>query len=88
MKKKKFEEALDELEFDLAKLQETVARKKLKVAIIFEGRDAAGKGGLIKTIMRRMNARMWRVVALPKPSDRGRSFYSTGLGIIEPSLNR
>jgi len=73
MKKKKFEEALDELEFDLAKLQETVARKKLKVAIIFEGRDAAGKGGLIKTIMRRMNARMWRVVALPKPSDREQS---------------
>lgn len=70
MKKKKFEQELDDLEFELAKLQETVARKKLKVAIIFEGRDAAGKGGLIKTIMRRMNARMWRVVALPKPSDR------------------
>lgn len=69
MKKKQFEEELEELEFELAKLQETVARKNLKVAVIFEGRDAAGKGGLIKTIMRRMNARMWRVVALPKPSD-------------------
>ena len=70
MKKKQFEKELEELEFELAKLQETVARKKLKVAVIFEGRDAAGKGGLIKTIMRRMNSRMWRVVALPKPSDR------------------
>lgn len=70
MKKKKFEAELAELEFELAKLQETVQRKKMKVAIIFEGRDAAGKGGLIKTLMRRMNARIWRVVALPKPSDR------------------
>ena len=70
MKKKHYEDELEELEFELAKLQETVQRKKLKVAILFEGRDAAGKGGLIKTIMRRMNARIWRVVALPKPSDR------------------
>ncbi|MEM9704861.1 MAG: polyphosphate kinase 2 [Pseudomonadota bacterium] len=73
MKKKAFEKALEPLEFELAKLQETVQRKSLKVAIIFEGRDAAGKGGMIKTIMRRMNARIWRVVALPKPSDRERT---------------
>lgn len=73
MKKKVFEKELAELEFELAKLQETVSRKQMKVAIIFEGRDAAGKGGLIKTIMRRMNARIWRVVALPKPSDRERT---------------
>ena len=70
MKKKRFEKELEPLEFELAKLQETVARKGLKLAIIFEGRDAAGKGGAIKTIMRRMNARIWRIVALPKPSDR------------------
>lgn len=70
MKKKRFREELKEVEFELAKLQETVRRKNLKVAVIFEGRDAAGKGGAIKTIMRRMNARIWRVVALPKPSDR------------------
>ena len=70
MKKKRFEKELEPLEFELAKLQETVSRKGLKLAIIFEGRDAAGKGGAIKTIMRRMNARIWRVVALPKPSDR------------------
>ena len=73
MKKKKFEEQLEDLEFELAKLQETVSRKGLRVAIIFEGRDAAGKGGAIKTIMRRMNARIWRIVALPKPSDRERT---------------
>lgn len=73
MKKKEFENELAELEFELAKLQETVHRKGMKVAIIFEGRDAAGKGGAIKTIMRRMNARIWRIAALPKPSDRERT---------------
>ncbi len=73
MKKKAYEKELKKLELDLAKLQETVQRKGLKVAILFEGRDAAGKGGLIKTILRRMNARVWRVVALPKPSDRERT---------------
>ena len=73
MKKKKFQQELKPLELELAKLQETVARKGLKVAVIFEGRDAAGKGGAIKTILRRMSARIWRVVALPKPSDRERT---------------
>ncbi len=73
MKKKRFNKELQELEFELAKLQETVARKGLKLAIIFEGRDAAGKGGAIKTILRRMNARIWRIAALPKPSDRERT---------------
>lgn len=70
MKKSVFEDRLSDLELELAKLQETIKREGLKVVIIFEGRDAAGKGGLIKTIMRRMNARIWKVVALPKPSDR------------------
>lgn len=69
MKEDRYEAELKPLEFELAKLQETVARKGLKAAILFEGRDAAGKGGLIKTITMRMNARVWRVVALPKPSD-------------------
>lgn len=73
MKKKRFKKELKELEFELAKLQETVSRKGLKLAIIFEGRDAAGKGGAIKTILRRMNARIWRIAALPKPSDRERT---------------
>ena len=73
MKKKEYAKELKELEFELAKLQETVHRTGLKVAIIFEGRDAAGKGGAIKTIMRRMNARIWRIVALPKPTERERT---------------
>ena len=73
MKKKAYARELKDLEFELAKLQETVHRKGMKVAVIFEGRDAAGKGGAIKTIMRRMNARIWRIVALPKPSDRERT---------------
>ncbi len=73
MKKDEYARALKELEFELAKLQETVVRKQMKVAIVFEGRDAAGKGGVIKTILRRMNPRIWRVVALPKPSDRQRT---------------
>jgi polyphosphate kinase 2 len=72
MNEKEFEKEIDDLEFELAKLQETVARKGFKVAIIFEGRDAAGKGGVIKTILNRMSPRIWRVVALPKPSDRER----------------
>jgi polyphosphate kinase 2 len=73
MNEKEFENEIGEVEFELAKLQETVLRKGMKVAIVFEGRDAAGKGGVIKTILNRMNPRVWRVVALPKPSDRERS---------------
>lgn len=73
MKEKQFEAELDRLDFELAKLQETVSRKGLKVAILFEGRDAAGKGGVIKTITRRMNARIWHIVALAKPTDAERS---------------
>ena len=73
MNEEKFSKELKRLEFELAKLQETAARKAMKIAIVFEGRDAAGKGGLIKTITARMNARIWRVVALSKPSDVERS---------------
>ncbi len=73
MNAQEFDKAIGDVEFELAKLQETVLRKGLKVAIVFEGRDAAGKGGVIKTIMNRMNPRVWHVVALPKPSDRERS---------------
>ncbi|WP_425410346.1 polyphosphate kinase 2 [Hyphococcus sp.] len=73
MKKKFYKKELKDLELELAKLQETVSRKGLKLAIIFEGRDAAGKGGAIKTILRRMNARIWRIAALPKPTERERT---------------
>ncbi len=73
MNSEEFENEIGDIEFELAKLQETVSRKGVKIAIVFEGRDAAGKGGVIKTIMNRMNPRIWRVVALPKPSDRERT---------------
>ncbi|MBY0421604.1 MAG: polyphosphate kinase 2 [Parvularculaceae bacterium] len=73
MKEERYEKEFAVLEFELAKLQETVMRKGMKVAVVFEGRDAAGKGGIIKTIMTRMNPRVWRVAALPKPSDRERT---------------
>jgi polyphosphate kinase 2 len=54
----------------LVKLQDWVAHKKLKVVVLFEGRDAAGKGGAIKRITQRLNPRVCRVVALPAPSER------------------
>jgi len=61
------------LQGELIKLQDWVVKEKLKVVVIFEGRDAAGKGGAIKRITQRLNPRICRVVALPAPSDRERS---------------
>lgn len=61
------------LQRELVKLQDWVAHNKVKVAVIFEGRDAAGKGGVIKRITQRLNPRVCRVVALPAPSERERT---------------
>lgn len=61
------------LQRELVKLQDWVAHNKIKVAVIFEGRDAAGKGGVIKRITQRLNPRVCRVVALPAPSERERT---------------
>ena len=61
------------LQRELVKLQEWVKHEQLKVCVLFEGRDAAGKGGTIKRIVERTNPRVVRVVALDKPSDRERS---------------
>jgi polyphosphate kinase len=58
------------LQAELIKLQDWVIHKKLKVVVLFEGRDAAGKGGVIKRITQRLNPRVCRVVALPAPSER------------------
>ncbi|SDZ79418.1 polyphosphate kinase 2 [Rubrimonas cliftonensis] len=58
------------LQAELVKLQDWVVEKKLKVVVLFEGRDSAGKGGAIKRITQRINPRVCRVVALPAPSDR------------------
>jgi len=61
------------LQGELVKLQDWVIHQKLKVVILFEGRDAAGKGGVIKRITQRLNPRVCRVVALPAPNDRERT---------------
>jgi polyphosphate kinase 2 len=61
------------LQAELVKLQDWVAHTKQKVVILFEGRDAAGKGGVIKRITQRLNPRVCRVVALPAPNDRERT---------------
>ena len=69
-KKKKFEKEMKKMAIELVKLQEWIKLKKLKVVVIFEGRDAAGKGGVIKTISSIMNARICRVVALGVPTEK------------------
>ena len=61
------------LQGELVKLQDWVAHHKLKVVVLFEGRDAAGKGGVIKRITQRLNPRVCRVAALPAPNDRERT---------------
>jgi polyphosphate kinase 2 len=61
------------LQGELVKLQDWVVHQKLKVVVIFEGRDAAGKGGMIKRITQRLNPRVCRTVALPAPSERERT---------------
>jgi len=61
------------LQGELVKLQDWVVRNKLKVVVLFEGRDAAGKGGVIKRVTQRLNPRVCRVAALPAPSERERS---------------
>ncbi len=68
--KKLYESELERLQGELVKLQTWVKEKGLKVVVIFEGRDAAGKGGVIKRIIERVSPRIFRVVALGTPSDR------------------
>jgi polyphosphate kinase 2 len=68
-----YEELLTDLEVELVKLQEWVKAKKLKVVVVFEGRDAAGKGGVIKTIAGCLNPRICRIVALGIPTEKEKS---------------
>jgi len=70
MKNKEFDAQLAKLQAELVKLQLWVQHKGLKVVVIFEGRDAAGKGGVIKRITERVSPRVFRVVALPAPTER------------------
>jgi len=73
MDRKDYEKALRALQVELCALQDWVKAEGARVIVIFEGRDAAGKGGLIKAIVDRVSPRVFRVVALPAPTDREKS---------------
>ena len=75
MKRKAYEKELARLEVELVKLQEWIKAEGLRVVVVFEGRDSAGKGGVIKRIARRLNPRVVKVVALPTPTDREKTQY-------------
>ena len=70
LKRKFYEQELSKLQVELVKLQEWIKSEGLKVVVLFEGRDAAGKGGVIKRITQRLNPRVCRVVALGAPTER------------------
>ena len=73
LSKKSYEKELKHIQVELVKLQEWVKHQGLKVVVVFEGRDAAGKGGAIKSITQSLNPRICRIVALGKPSDQERT---------------
>ena len=73
LKRKDYERELERLHVEFVKLQQSVVHKGLKVCIIFEGRDGAGKGGTIKAMTERVSPRIFRVVALPAPTEREKS---------------
>lgn len=73
LERKKYEKKLRELQAELCKLQDWIKHKGLRVIIIFEGRDGAGKGGTIRAITERVSPRVFHVIALPAPSDRERT---------------
>ena len=73
LKRKDYDKALEKLHVELVRLQEWVKHKGLKVCVVFEGRDGAGKGGTIKAITERVSPRVFRVIALPAPTEREKS---------------
>jgi polyphosphate kinase 2 len=73
LKRRAYEKKLQRLQAELCHLQEWVKAKGERIVVVFEGRDAAGKGGTIKAITERVSPRVFRVVALPAPSDREKS---------------
>src|SRR5215831_9770076 len=73
LSRKEFEDALEPLQVELVHLQEWVTRTGAKICVLFEGRDTAGKGGVIKRITERVSPRVFRVVALPAPTEREKS---------------
>ena len=73
LKRKAYDKEMARLHVELVKLQEWVKHKGLKVCVVFEGRDGAGKGGTIKAISERVSPRVFRVIALPAPTEREKS---------------
>ncbi len=73
MNRKEYEKELRRLQAELCKLQDWVKHKGMRIIVVFEGRDGAGKGGTIRAITERVSPRVFRVVALPAPSDREKS---------------
>src|SRR5215475_14353580 len=73
LKRKEYARELERLHVEFVKLQQWVVHKGLKVCILFEGRDGAGKGGTIKAMTERVSPRIFRVVALPAPTEREKS---------------
>ena len=73
LRRKEFEKEMEKLQIELVKLQEWVKASGAKICVLFEGRDTAGKGGVIKRIVERVSPRVFRVVALPAPTEREKS---------------
>lgn len=73
LREKDYQQALKKLHVELVKLQEWVKHKGLKICVVFEGRDGAGKGGVIKAITERVSPRVFRVIALTAPTEREKS---------------
>src|SRR5262245_54214942 len=73
LNRKQYDEERRALQVELCALQDWIREKGLRVIVVFEGRDAAGKGGTIKALTERVSPRVFRVVALPAPSDREKS---------------
>ena len=73
LSRKHYDKELERLHIELVKLQQWVVAKGLKVCVVFEGRDGAGKGGTIKALTERVSPRVFRVVALPAPTEREKS---------------
>jgi polyphosphate kinase 2 len=84
LKRKKYERKLEDLHIELVKLQEWVKHSGTKICIVFEGRDGAGKGGVIKAITERVSPRIFRVYALPPPTEREKTqmFGQRYLGLL------
>src|ERR1700690_633866 len=73
LKRQEYEKELRRLQAELCHLQDWVKREGLRIIVVFEGRDGAGKGGTIRAITERVSPRVFRLVALPAPSDREKS---------------